>query len=164
MKAVERLCAALRWVAVAALVAMMLVTIVDVTMRNTINRLVLGGVELVELALVATVYFALPETFLRGEHVTVDLVDQVAPRAAVRLRKIGALLTLALLASLTWRMALPALDTLGMGDRTSDLGIRLIWYWLPLVVGGVASVVAAAVVVWREYSSEAPAAHDADAD
>lgn len=154
MRLIEQVARALRIAAAVALGAMMTVTIVDVTMRNTINELVLGGVELVELALVVTVFLALPETFLRNEHVTIDAIDQlVSPRVVKVLRCTGAFLTLLLLVVLAWRMTLPALDTVTMGDLTSDLGIPLIWYWLPLVIGGIASAATAGVVAVRELGT-----------
>jgi hypothetical protein len=43
-------------------------------------------------------------------------------------------------------MVLPALDTLSIGDLTSDLQFSLFWYWLPMLVGGLVSVVALVVV------------------
>ena len=154
MRLIEQVARILRIAAAVALAAMMAITIVDVTMRNTINELVLGGVELVELALVITVFLALPETFLRNEHVTIDAIDLLVPPRVVKvLRCVGAFLTLLLLAFLAWRMVLPALDTVTMGDLTSDLGIPLIWYWLPLVIGGTASVATAAAMAVRELGA-----------
>ena len=151
MKPLEQLVRVLRTVAVASLAAMMLVTIVDVTMRNTINELVLGGVEIVQLTLVLTVFLALPETFLRNEHITIDLVDQLVPAFVARaLRGLGAFLTFMLVALIAWRTFPPALDTIDIGDRTSDLRIPLIWYWLPVLIGGVTSALAMALVVVRE--------------
>ncbi len=154
MRFIEQLARYLRIAAAVALAGMMAVTVVDVTMRNTINELVLGGVELVQLALVLTVFLALPETFLRNEHVTIDAIDLlVSPRIVKILRCIGACLTLLLLVFLAWRMILPAVDTVTMGDLTSDLGIPLIWYWLPLLIGGLASVVTAGAMAVRELGS-----------
>jgi len=156
MKPLEQLVRFLRVAAVLSLAAMTLITIVDVTMRNTINELVLGGVELVQLTLVLSVFLALPDTFLRNEHITIDLIDQFAPpRVVAVLRCIGALLTFVLLAVIAWRMFLPALDTIDIGDRTSDLQIPLIWYWLPLLIGAVTSVLAQGLVVIRELGSPA---------
>ena len=156
MRVIEIIARSLRIAAAIALAAMMAVTIVDVTMRNTINELVLGGVELVELTLVLTVFLALPETFLRNEHVTIDAIDLlVSPRVVKVLRCIGAFLTLLLLVLLAWRMVLPAIDTVTMGDLTSDLGIPLIWYWLPLLIGGIASVATAAAMAVRELGAGA---------
>ena len=152
MKPLEQLARGLRAAAVLSLAAMMLVTIIDVTMRNTINELVLGGVEIVQLTLVLTVFLALPETFLRKEHITIDLIDQLVPAAvATTLRRAGAFLTFALITVIAWRMFLPALDTIDMGDRTSDLQIPLAWYWLPVLVGGTSSALVMMLVVVREF-------------
>jgi TRAP-type transport system small permease protein len=159
MRGLTALVGALRAASTVALAAMMLVTVVDVTLRNTINQLVPGGVELVQLALVALVFLALPETVLRGEHITIDAIDRaVSPRSLRRLVLTAAVLTLLLLLALTWRTLLPALDTIKVGDTTSDLGIPFIWYWLPIVVGIAAAALAQAVRVAREFA--APEGHD----
>lgn len=147
MKALAATARWLRGAAMIALLVMMAVTIVDVGMRATLNTLVLGSVEVVQLALVAVVFLALPETFLRGEHITVDALDQVASARLVRIaRAAGLLATLLVVAVMAWRMLPLALDTLTIGDRTSDLGLSFVWYWLPLLVG---SFVAALVVLAR---------------
>jgi TRAP-type C4-dicarboxylate transport system permease small subunit len=157
-----RLLLFLRVLAMLALGAMALVTIVDVTLRNTINELVLGGVEIVQLTLVAVVFFALPETLLRGEHITIDVIDQAVPAPAVRaLRVLGGLATLLLLVVMAWRMLLPALDTLEFGDMTTDLRISLFWYWLPLLIGGAAAVLAQLVVVVRTLAARDGPGNDA---
>jgi hypothetical protein len=49
------------------------------------------------------------------------------------------IVTTGFLCVLAWRMALPALDTLEIGDRSSDLLISLFWYWLPIVIGTMAA-------------------------
>lgn len=135
-----------------ALVAMMLVTIVDVGMRLLVNELVLGSVEIVQLMLVFAVFLALPETFERNEQITVDIVDQaLKPRPVTRLRQAAALVTVVVLLALAWRTVPPALDTLEFGDLTSDLKISLFWYWLPIVIGCVAAAVAAVVGCLVEF-------------
>jgi TRAP-type C4-dicarboxylate transport system permease small subunit len=154
MQPLASLVRVLRIAAVAALAAMVAITIVDVTMRNTINELVLGGVELVQLTLVLTVFLALPDTYLRNEHITIDLVDHFArPQTVVWLKRAAALLTLVFLAVLAWRMTVAAWDTLALGDRTSDLQIRLIWYWLPLLIGTAVSVLVSVFVAARSLRS-----------
>ena len=153
MKVLTPVVAALRTIAAVALLAMMLVTIVDVTMRSVLGELVLGAVELVQFALVATVYLALPETLLRGEHITVDVIDQaLSPTALRRLRRIAALATAVFVVALAWRTIPPALDTIEIGDLTTDLGISLFWYWLPLMIGAVAGAVAAVVYAARVFA------------
>jgi len=144
----------LRVLSMGALLVMMLVTIVDVTMRLVINELVLGSVEIVQLALIASVFLALPETFLRGEHITVDVIDQVVSAGTLRwLRFAATLVTTVFVGLLAWRLIPPALDTLEVGDRTSDLQLSLFWYWLPLVVGGVAAALTMVLVLLRGTSA-----------
>lgn len=134
----------LRYAAMAALLLMMAVTTLDVGMRITINTLVLGSVEVVQLALVAVVFLALPETFLRDQHITVDALDQFASVRVLRIARIaGSVATCVLVCVMAWRMILPAIDTLIYGDRSSDLQMSLFWYWLPMLVG----IVLAAVIV-----------------
>ncbi|WP_428099165.1 TRAP transporter small permease [Candidatus Rariloculus sp.] len=154
MNVLTRVLAMLRIIATVSLLFMMLVTIVDVTMRSALNELVLGTVELVQLALVATVFLALPETLLRGEHITVDVIDHALSHTALRrLRRTAALATLLLAAVLAWRAIPPALDTITIGDLTTDLGISLFWYWLPLIIGAVAGAAAALAYVVGEFQA-----------
>lgn len=137
----------LRYAAMLALVVMVGVTALDIGMRLALNELVLGSVEIVQLTLVMVVFLALPETFVRDEHITVDALDQVASPRGLRIARIcAALATLALVAVMVWRMVLPALDTLTIGDLTSDLQFSLFWYWLPMLIGGLVAVAAIVVV------------------
>ena len=134
----------LRRVSMLALLLMMTVTIIDVGMRMMLNELVLGSVEIVQLMLVAVVFLALPETFRRDDQITVDVIDQlVGPGTVKRLRLVAAFLTLLVMTVMAWRTVPPALDTLEIGDQTSDLQLSLFWYWLPLVIGVICAAVAA---------------------
>jgi TRAP-type C4-dicarboxylate transport system permease small subunit len=148
---VTRLARVLRWGAMFALVAMMLVTAVDISMRNALNQLVHGSVELVQLTIVLVVFLALPETFLRNEQITVDAIDQfISARWVSILRATGALLTLVLLTTMVVWMVPQAIDTLVIGDLTTDLQISLFWFWLPILIGGCASILTMLIVVRDE--------------
>jgi TRAP-type C4-dicarboxylate transport system permease small subunit len=149
-----KITAVLRMIAMCALIAMMLVTVVDISMRLALNELVLGSVEIVEWMIVAVVFLGLPETFLRSEHITVDAIDQfVSPRARRWLRFTGSVAALLLLVAMAWQMVPIALDTLVIGDLTTDLQISLFWYWLPILIGGFASVLSMVLVVIRDFVS-----------
>ena len=148
---VEKLARALRWTAMAGLLAMMAITVVDIAMRNMLNQLVNGSVELVSLTIVVVVFLALPETLLRDEQITVDAIDQfVSPRWVAILRASGAVGMLVMFATMTVRMFPQAIDTLIIGDLTTDLQISLFWFWLPILIGGSASVLALLMIVVRE--------------
>lgn len=139
----------LRRTAMFALVAMMLVTATDIAMRLVVNRLILGSVEIVQLA---TVFFALPETLLRREQITVDAIDHVlSERSRKRLQLVGSLASFVLIVAL-FAFSIPqAIDTLRIGDLSTDLQFSLFWYWLPIVVGCCASVLATGVVAWEDW-------------
>jgi TRAP-type C4-dicarboxylate transport system permease small subunit len=145
----------MRYAAMAALLLMMAVTILDVSMRIAINELVLGSVEVVQLALVAVVFLALPETFLRDQHITVDALDQFASARALRTARIVAgIATSALVGVMAWRMVLPAIDTLVYGDLTNDLQMSLFWYWLPMLLGILLAVAVTVCLAWRRLKSQ----------
>jgi TRAP-type C4-dicarboxylate transport system permease small subunit len=162
MSMLDRLLIWLRRLSMAALVVMMLITIVDVSMRFFLNQLVLGSVELVQLALVCVVFLALPETFRRDQQITVDVVDQLAgPRGVALARRVGGILTIVVLAVLAWRTVPPALDTLEIGDLSSDLQMSLFWYWVPIVIGSIGALAAA---IMQFVRPQPPPAADAGDD
>jgi TRAP-type transport system small permease protein len=138
------------YVAAAFLAAMMLLTVADVLLRALVNRPIPGMLDLIELGLACTIFVALPAVFLRDEHLVVDVIDHVAPRAVVRwLDLAGALLSAAVLAVMAWRMLPLARDMHAFGDVTADLAIPKLWYWVPVLVGVVASLVATLAFIIR---------------
>ena len=143
-----------------ALVAMMVVTTADIAMRLVINRLILGSVEIVQLAIVATVFLALPETLLRREQITVDAIDHVlSERGRQRLLCVGSLLSFVLLMALFVYSVPQAIDTLRVGDLSTDLQFSLFWYWLPIIIGCAASVAATGAIAledWRKLRAGDP--------
>jgi TRAP-type C4-dicarboxylate transport system permease small subunit len=142
----------LRRAAMLALVVMMFVTTADIGMRLAINRLILGSVEIVQLAIVAVVFLALPETLLRREQIVVDAIDHVlSERGRQYVRFLGSLVSFVLLCALFVNAIPQAADTLRIGDLSTDLQISLFWYWLPITVGGGASVLATGVVAVDDF-------------
>jgi TRAP-type C4-dicarboxylate transport system permease small subunit len=142
----------MRKVAMLALAAMMLVTALDIGMRLAINRLVLGSVEIVQLAIVASVFLALPETLLRREQVTVDAIDHVLSERGRRIARLfGSAASFILLLALFLFSIPQAIDTLRIGDLSTDLQFSLFWYWLPILVGAAASVVMSGAVTVEDW-------------
>ena len=142
------------WLASVSLAAMMLVTVADVVLRAAFNRPIRGTLEIVELLLACSFFLALPATFLRDEHIVVDIVDGMAPRWVPLLRRIAALLGAVLMAVMAWQGWIAAKDTLAFHDVTADLAIPRIWYWIPVLVGMVGGCVAAAVMVFAGKSGK----------
>lgn len=138
------------WVAGLALAAMMLVTVADVLLRATLNRPIRGTLEIVELLLACCFFLALPAVILRDEHIVVDVVDGMAPRRVPLLRRIAAMIGVAVLAVMLWQGWLSARDAVLFNDVTSDLALPRLWYWIPVLAGMLGSLVAAAAMVFHE--------------
>jgi TRAP-type C4-dicarboxylate transport system permease small subunit len=122
---------------------MLLITVADVTLRATLNLPIRGGYELVELFLVATFFLALPCVFLRDENIVVNAMDDVAPRLVPVFKRAAALLAVVILAVMAWQGLIAARDSLEFNDVTADLALPKFWHWLALLVGVIASAIAA---------------------
>jgi len=126
--------------------AMMLLTVADIVLRSFFGTPIRGMLELIELGLACTVFIALPAVFLRREHLVVDVIDHFArPRLVRFLDRLGALVSLGVLAVMVWQMWPLAQTMVEFGDVTSDLSIPRLYYWIPVLLGVVASAVAVLV-------------------
>jgi TRAP-type transport system small permease protein len=138
-------------VAAVFLLGMVAINVVDVGLRESINAPIFGTHEIVVVMLAAVAFLAIPEVFLREQHITIELIDQVIPERAVGwLRAVGSLLALVFVAMLARYMVQPALDYLKFGDITMDLGIPLIWQACLVLTGIAAAVIAALVLLLRD--------------
>src|SRR5689334_10695293 len=124
-----RIAAVCGWAAALCLVAMMLLTVVDVVLRATANAPIRGVYELVELLLTGTFFLALPAVFLRDDHIVVNAIDDWLPRAVPGLKRIAAVLAAGFLVVMAWQGWIAAGDTLVFNDVTADLSIPRIWHW-----------------------------------
>jgi TRAP-type transport system small permease protein len=126
-----------------ALVAMMLTSVADVFMAVLFKRPIIGAYDLVETALVFSVFLGIPATFLRDGNIVVDVVDFfVAARTVGRLKQLAGFLTLLFLALLLYNMISPALDAYRFGEKKQELGLPLWVLWLPILIGVLLSAVA----------------------
>ena len=139
-------------VAALFLAAMVLLTVADVVLRALFSYPLRGMLELIELGLACTVFLGLPAVFLRRGHLVVDVIDQVAPPSLVRVLDLaGAVVSFGVLAVMAWQMLPVARAMYEFGDVTSDLSIPKIYYWIPVLLGVLASAAAtlAFIVRWR---------------
>jgi TRAP-type C4-dicarboxylate transport system permease small subunit len=140
------------YLAAVFLAAMMLLTVADVVLRAFFNYPIQGMLELIELGLACTIFLALPAVFLRDEHLVVDVIDHLTRPSVVRiLDLVGALTSVGVLVVMAWQMVPLARAMHEFGDVTSDLSIPRIWYWVPVLLGVVASALATLVFIvrWR---------------
>lgn len=138
-------------VAAVFLVAMVAINVVDVGLRSGLNQPIFGTYEIVELLLAAVAFLAIPEAFLRDQHINIELIDQVvSERTLDGLKAFGALAAVVFLGLLTFFMIRPALDFIEFNEVTIDLQIPLIWSAALILLGMAAALVAAAIMFWRE--------------
>ena len=110
-----------------------------------------GTYEVVELFLAAVAFLAIPETFLRDEHITIELIDQVIPARAVEiLRATGLGATVIFVGLLAFHMIEPAVEFVEFNDVTRDLQYPIIWKGALILAGIAFSVVAVVTVFLRD--------------
>ncbi|HZE60490.1 MAG TPA: TRAP transporter small permease [Burkholderiales bacterium] len=120
----RRVDAVLGIAASALLLAMMLLTFVDVVARYLFNRPIRGAFELTELTLLVLIFAGLPLVSHGDEHVTMDFIDRMLPprAVAVLIRAVHAIVA-AIFFFLTWQMIIKANRIGGYGDTTDVLRI-----------------------------------------
>lgn len=135
----------------AALVVMMLATTADVVLRAAVNKPIRGVVDAVEITMLLVVFLGLPDAFLRGEQVTVDVIDHlVSARVLAVLKAIGALLSMLFLLLLAINLVQPLLDAYRFGDRKADLPVPLYPLVALVLVCLLASFIAMLLLTMRE--------------
>lgn len=156
---VDRVAQRLAATGVAVLMLMTAVLMADISSRRTLGFAILGTVDLIQLAVMLAVFFALPLAFLHEAHVNVDfLTRRLPPRVLALLNCLVALLSCALLAAMAWFSFGQARIQFAQGDRSITLGIPMLAYWAPLLAGVALSIAATLLVAAREAARAAGAA------
>lgn len=111
-------------------------TVADILGRTLFNNPMPGTVELTELAVVVLVYLGLSHTESRDAHIAVDLLYlRLGVRARLALRVFAGLVSLAVIAVMTWRLYLYAGQLDAGGYTTGILRIPLYPVALLAVLG-----------------------------
>jgi TRAP-type C4-dicarboxylate transport system permease small subunit len=148
------------------LVAMMMLTVVDVVGRYAFNRPVPGSSEIVEYLLAILVFGTLPIAGARREHIVIDILTPLFKGRARQIQE--ALVDLAgagALAFLGWRLVAQALQFRGFGDVSQFLKLPyepLAWFMAALCFASAGVTFALFVAVLRgQGPATAPAAASA---
>lgn len=132
---------ALTRIAAIFLLAMVAVNVLDVGLRGLFKVPFQGGYDLVSLCLAAVAFLAIPETFLRNEHITIELIDSVVPRHVVAaLKAFGLAATVVFAALLTYYMIQPAIDFVRYNEVTLELQMPVFWKAVPVLAAFAFSV------------------------
>ncbi len=132
-RALERLCHA---IAALFLLIALIGTVLDVCLRKTIDFPIRGVIDLVGFCIVISTMLGIALAWSARVHIVVDLLDMTGSPQLLTfldvLTRVAGVLSMALLMWLGYR---EFSDVLAFGDRTSDLGIPLAWFWLAILVG-----------------------------
>ena len=159
-----------RWLAyggVLSLFAAMGVTIADIVLRalsRAVNMVaadlgiepvgwaVEGVVELVQLFIMGVAFAALPFAFMRGAHVSVDLLTaRLARRVQSFLQSFAAAVALWFMVLIFQHGWVQMLNQIEYGDVSMTLAIPYVWFWTPLLAGVAMSVGATALLALAHF-------------
>ncbi|WBU63600.1 TRAP transporter small permease [Paracoccus aerodenitrificans] len=126
-----------------------LISVADVIGRR-IGTPVAGVVDLVQLFIMAGAWLSIPWGFAVAAHVGVDFLLEAMPSKLGRLLRLLAAISAILLMALIFAECIPTYRMQVMlGDKSQQLGIPIAFYWLPLLGGVLASILALIPVVIR---------------
>ena len=121
-KSVESLSSIFNMLASASLMAIMLLTCIDVFMRYFFNRPFGGTYDLVGLGGAVIAAFAMPYTLLKGGHVAVDILLRVLSRKKrLFIETLTHILGVLLFLIMVWQCIVLALDMKACGEVTPTL-------------------------------------------
>jgi TRAP-type C4-dicarboxylate transport system permease small subunit len=138
-----------------ALLAMMLLTVLDVVCRYVLHAPLSGAGEATEILLALAVFAGLAPAALAGEHIRIDLLDPlIGPTGRLTQRVFGAVFAVAGCAFLAWRLWLRGAELAQYGDVSSHLGLPLAPLARFMAVCCATAAVAFALGAWRELRTK----------
>lgn len=141
VRSIARLSAYLGGVALLICVA---ITVIDVIMRNFFASSVLGSVELTQLCVMWAAFLTIPLGFAYGNHISVDVFVERAPRPVQRVMStVNMLIAAIVLACYLYWGGAQALHAFMTREITLTLGIPISIYWLPIIFGTSLSLLSA---------------------
>jgi TRAP-type transport system small permease protein len=145
-----RLLSPLAFIAGCAVVAMMLVTVMDVVGRYFFNAPLGGASEATELLLALIVFAGISLAAVSGEHIRIDILEHLLSTQVLRWQAVfGSIASATVLILLTWRLWLRGNELARFNDDSSHLHVPLApLAWFMAVSCAVAAVVFLAIA-WR---------------
>lgn len=112
------------------------VTATDIILRRTINMPVTGVVDITQLSVMWAAFLSIPVAFHLDNHISVVmLTNRFSPEGKRWVYAVAAVASSVLLIVACAMAAVQALHEYESSDRSMILGIPLVWYWLPVVLG-----------------------------
>jgi TRAP-type C4-dicarboxylate transport system permease small subunit len=136
------------WLAAAALIVLMTVTVADVFLRYVFNRPIRGSYDTVETMLLVFVFNGMAAAFFGRRNIVIDLLDSVVgSHMTAVLVRIADLLSVLCLALLIWAMWLPASQAYQYGDVKMELRLPIYVLWAVALASLAGTLLCALVVL-----------------
>lgn len=149
-KIVRMICNIQLGIAMTSLVIMMLVVVLDVSMRYVFNNPLKGSYDIVQITLLIMVYFGISSVIIDRQEIVIDLIDEmISPEFTNILVSIAGFLTTAILIFFFWSMTSPAIDAYNYGDVRLELDLPEWTLWLATFIGLTGSIIVAVFTMFR---------------
>jgi TRAP-type transport system small permease protein len=136
------------WLAAAALVILMTVTVADVFLRYLFNKPIRGSYDMVESMLLVFVFNGMAAAFFTRRNIVIDLIDSfVSQRATAVLVRIADVLSVLGLGLLIWAMVGPAVQVYQYGDVKLELHLPVYILWIVALIGLTGTIFCALVAL-----------------
>ena len=143
-------CEVLAHAGMALISLFMILQMVEIVGRKTVGFSILGLSEMGQLLVMSCICLVLPFVFIRDGHIAVEFVtDRLPPRALALLKSVIALASAVFVAALAYYGYGQAQLQIAKGDFAPTLGIPIVWYWVPLLLGIAASAAACGAQAFR---------------
>lgn len=127
-----------------ALFAMIGLVVVDVALGRLFSYHIFGAHELVGILMAPVAFLPMARTLLKGQHLTVELIDSIVSERALGLfRLIGLACVLAFAAILAVLIYGPMIDTIRFGEVTPDRELPAAVRIAPIFLGMCAAAASA---------------------
>jgi TRAP-type C4-dicarboxylate transport system permease small subunit len=128
----------------------MLITLADIFARQ-FGQGLFGVVDIIEFCVVAGAFCVLPYTSFSGKHVSIDIVvGRLGRRFQSVLLIFTYFISLGIMAPMLWYGVLTAQRAFTYNDRTQSLGMPVIWFWVPLIIGLTVTIIVYLALIVRD--------------
>lgn len=156
-KLLDRTADVLVLVAALSLLLMVGLIVIDVVLGVTMRFRIFGAYEIVGLLMAPVAFLPMAKTLLKGQHLTVDLIDHLLPAwTSLLLRLLGMAATLAFVALLSVLAFDRAMESVRLNEVSLDRGIPLVYLIVPIFIGFLAIAICAGYLLLRGLKTLLP--------
>ena len=124
------------WIGGFFLLALTIITVVDVTLRSAFNSPIFGGQDIAQLFMIMVVCCSIAYSGRSGGQVAVELFDSFGSERGMRWIGITIkMISVAMLGVLSWHLVISGLDAHEFGEATLTLEISFGPFFIILAVG-----------------------------